>query len=206
MAQASAQPITFDQFLEWYPQTGMCYELHNGTIITMNPPPGKHELITGFMCRSVLIEASRLKLPYLIPKTAFIKPPLANSAYLPDVLLLNLGNLVNEPLWEKASTVSQGESVPLVIEVVSNNWRVDYLKKCADYEEMRIPEYWVIDYAALGGVKFIGNPKQPTVSIYQLIGDEYGVEQFRGNDKIVSPIFPGLNLTAEQIFKADVID
>ena len=56
----------------------------------------------------------------------------------------------NEPLWKKESTVTQPESVPLVIEVVSTNWRDDYHKKYADYEEMRIPEYWIADYVALG--------------------------------------------------------
>ncbi len=49
-----------------------------------------------------------------------------------------------------------------MIEVVSSNWRYDYYLKYADYEEMGIPEYWIVDYAALGGRNFIGNPKQPT--------------------------------------------
>ena len=47
-----------------------------------------------------------------------------------------------------------------------------------------------------------GNPKQPTISIYQLIQGEYQVKQFRGSDRIHSPAFPELNLTAEQIFRA----
>jgi Uma2 family endonuclease len=67
---------------------------------------------------------------------------------------------------------------------------------------MGIPEYWIIDYAALGAKKFIGNPKQPTFSIYQLIDGEYQAAQFRGNDKIISPSFPELNLTAAQVFHA----
>ncbi|MEJ1933750.1 Uma2 family endonuclease, partial [Nostoc sp. NIES-2111] len=63
-------------------------------------------------------------------------------------------------------------------------------------------EYWIIDYAAFGAKKFIGNPQQPTISIYQLIDGEYQVTQFKGNTHIVSPTFPELNLTAEQIFHA----
>jgi Uma2 family endonuclease len=55
---------------------------------------------------------------------------------------------------------------------------------------------------ALGGRKFIGNPKQPTISVYQLIDGEYQVTQFRGDDRIVSLTFPELNLTAQQIFDA----
>lgn len=109
---------------------------------------------------------------------------------------------MNEPLWKKESTVSQAVSIPLVIEVVSSNWRDYYYKKLADYEAIGIPEYWIIDYAAIGARKFIGNSKQPTISIYQLIDSEYQITQFRASDPIVSPTFPELNLTAEQIFKA----
>ena len=48
----------------------------------------------------------------------------------------------------------------------------------------------------------IYNPKQPTISIYQLVDGEYRVTQFRGDDRIVSPIFPQLNLIAQQILQA----
>jgi Uma2 family endonuclease len=51
---------------------------------------------------------------------------------------------------------------------------------------------------------FIGNPKQPTISIYKLIDGEYQVSQFRNDDLIVSPTLPELNLTANQIFQASL--
>jgi Uma2 family endonuclease len=69
-------------------------------------------------------------------------------------------------------------------------------------EEMGIQEYWIIDYEALGGKRFIGDSKQPTISVYQLIDGEYNITQFRNNDQIISPIFPTFNLTANQIFNA----
>jgi len=89
-----------------------------------------------------------------------------------------------------------------VIEVVSTNWRDDYHKKYADYEEMGIAEYWIVDYAALGGREFIGDPKQSTILVCSLDQGEYRVTKFRGDDRIVSPTFPELNLTAQQIFDA----
>ena len=98
------------------------------------------------------------------------------------------------------STVSQPASIPLVVEVVSTNWRDDYHKKFADYEEMGIPEFWLVDYAALGGRNFIGDPKQPTIFVCHLLNGEYQMNPFRGNTSIVSPTFSQLNLTAQQIF------
>ncbi|AHJ28302.1 Uma2 family endonuclease [Nodularia spumigena CS-584] len=202
MTQAitKAKVVTYAEFVEWKPD-GRRYELHDGVIVEMPQPLGEHEDIGGFLTLEVSVEIKRLNLPYTIPKQALVKPPESESAYSPDVLILNRANLGNEELWKKQSTVTQGASVPLVIEVVSSNWRDDYYKKLADYEEMGIPEYWVVDYLALGGRKFIGNPKHPTISVYQLIDGEYQVSQFRESDRIQSPAFPELNLTPNQIFQ-----
>ncbi len=201
MIQAIHKLVTFEDFAAWRPEGGR-YELHDGVIVEMAQPVGDHEDVVGFLALNISIEIGRQKLPYFIPKTVLVKPSEGESAYSPDILIINRPNLVNEPLWKKESTVSQATSIPLVIEVVSTNWRDDYYKKLADYEAIGIPEYWIIDYAAIGARKFIGNPKLPTISIYQLIDGEYQVTQFKGDTHIVSPTFPELNLTAEQIFQA----
>ncbi|QMS90718.1 Uma2 family endonuclease [Nostoc edaphicum CCNP1411] len=201
MIQAIHKLVTFEHFAAWRPEGGR-YELHDGVIVEMAQPVGDHEDVVGFLALNISIEIGRQKLPYFIPKTVLVKPSEGESAYSPDILIINRPNLVNEPLWKKESTVSQATSIPLVIEVVSTNWRDDYYKKLADYEAIGIPEYWIIDYAAIGARKFIGNPKLPTISIYQFIDGEYQVTQFKGDTHIVSPTFPELNLTAEQIFQA----
>ncbi|PMB19123.1 Uma2 family endonuclease [Fischerella thermalis CCMEE 5205] len=201
MTQALPKLLTFEEFVEWKPD-GERYELHNGVIVKMPQPVGEHEEVTGFLAFELTRECIRLNLPYFIPKTALVKPPENESGYSPDVLLLNRPNLTNELLWKKESTVNQPASIPLVVEVVSTNWRDDYHKKYADYEEMGIPEYWIVDYAALGGREFIGEPKQPTILVCSLDEGEYRIKRFRGSDRVVSPTFPDLNLTAEQIFLA----
>ncbi|MBD2390630.1 Uma2 family endonuclease [Aphanizomenon flos-aquae NRERC-008] len=202
-ALPKTKSVTFEEFVQWKPE-GKYYELHHGVIIEMNQPLGDHEWIIIFLNRKINSESERLGLSYGIAKTVLVKPPDNESGYSPDVLLLNPSNLINEPLWKKQSTVTQGASIPLVIEVVSTNWRVDYLSKVKDYEEIGIPEYWIVDYLALGGTPYIGNPKQPTISIYDLINGEYQVSQFRENQTIVSRTFPELTLTANQIFQAGI--
>ncbi|BAB77647.1 Uma2 family endonuclease [Anabaena sp. FACHB-709] len=203
MTQTLRKVITFDEFAAWYPDNPrQRYELHGGVIIEMPPPTGDHEEIVGFLVGEIVKAYTQLNLPYFIPKTAFVKPVEGESAYSPDILIFNHPNLVNEPRWKKESTVSQAASIPLVIEVVSSNWRDDYHKKYADYEMMGIPEYWIVDYAALGGREFIGKPKQPTILVCCLDDGEYQIHKFRGNDRIQSATFPELNLTVEQIFQA----
>jgi Uma2 family endonuclease len=192
------QLVTFEEFIKWKPEGGF-YELHDGEIIEMNPPLGKHERRTGFLSRKLTVEFDRLNLPYFIPKQALVKQRTGISAYSPDILLIDPTNLVNEPLWEKTSTVTQGDSVPLVIEVVSTNWRVDYYRKYSDYEEIGIKEYWIVDYQPFGAAKFVGEPKKPTISVCSLVGDEYKINVFRNDEQIISHIFPELNLAANQI-------
>ena len=200
MTTALPKFLTFDEFIEWYPNDSKRYELHQGVIVEMPPPSGDHEDVVGFLTRKLGVEIERLNLPFNIPKTGFVRTKSADSCYLPDVLVVNQENLKNEPFWKKSSIVTQAGSVPLIIEVVSTNWRDDYHKKYADYEEMEIPEYWIVDYAALGARKFLGNPKRPTIFVCELVNDEYQMIPFQGNDLIVSATFPQLDLTAQQIF------
>ncbi len=206
MTQSLQRVFTFDgflDFLETQPEN-IRYELYDGNIVKMPQPLGTHEQIIMFLARMLLLKTVELKLLYDISsKNVLVKPENKQSGYYPDILLLNLPNLKNEPLWEKESTVSKPDSIPLVIEVVSTNWRDDYHKKFADYEEMGIQEYWIVDYAAFGSKELIGDPKQPTITIYSLSDEgEYRGKQFRGDDRIESPTFLDLNLTVEQIFSA----
>jgi Uma2 family endonuclease len=201
MIQTTIKSITFEEFLEWYPDgKGRC-ELRNGVIVEMNPN-GEHEEVTGFLIRKINVEIDRLNLPYVTPSTYFVRPPETTAGYQPELIVLDKPALISEPLWKKSSVISQGSSVKLVVEVVSTNWQDDYLVKVAEYERLGIPEYWVVDCAGLGCRRFIGNPKPPTVSIYQLVDGEYQVSQFREGDRIISSAFGELNLTVEQVFSS----
>ncbi|MBW4599571.1 MAG: Uma2 family endonuclease [Calothrix sp. FI2-JRJ7] len=204
LTQTLPQLLTHQEFMDWYPNDGKRYELHKGVIVETAPPTGDHENVVGFLTVQLGFQLLQMGLPYRISKTAFVNPN--ESTYIPDIILINPNNLVNEPLWRKQSTVTKAVSVPLVVEVVSTNWRDDYHDKFGDYEEMGIVEYWIVDYNALGGKKFIGDPKQPTFSVCQLVEDEYQVSKFVGNQLIVSPTFPQLNLTAQQVFDAALIE
>lgn len=192
--------ITLEQFYDWYPDGGGRFELHNGVIIKMQPT-GIHEQVAGFLALEIGVEIKRLNLPFFIPRQGLIKAIDSDkSSYIPDVLVLDQQEMVNEPLWQKRSTITKGSTVKLAIEVVSTNWQDDYLMKLAEYEKLGISEYWIVDYLGLGGRRYIGDPKQPTISVYSLVEGEYMVQLFRGKDIVRSPCLPELGLTAESIF------
>ncbi|MBW4538490.1 MAG: Uma2 family endonuclease [Myxacorys chilensis ATA2-1-KO14] len=203
MTQTLQTQVTFDEFIAWYPENSEYrYELHNGKIIEMPKPRGKHSRIGGFIAAEANFEIRRLHLPYFIPTECLVKSLDDQSGYEPDVIILDDRTISNEPRWEKGSIITLGQSVGLIVEVVSTNWQDDYLTKLKDYELLGIAEYWIVDYLGLGGRRYIGNPKQPTLSIYQLIDGEYEVRQFRGSDRVESPLFPELTITADAMFAA----
>jgi Uma2 family endonuclease len=123
------------------------------------------------------------------------------TAFRPDVAVIDEIALAAEPLWPEQSILTNGNSIKFVAEVVSSNWQNDYARKFEDYAILGIPEYWIADYAALGGIHYIGQPKQPTLSICILKGNVYQVQRLQGDQPIVSPTFPGLNLTAAQVLR-----
>lgn len=206
MIQTLNKIVTFEEFVNWLPDNSdIRYELHHGEIVTMAQPVGDHEEVKGFLGVEIPFEIKRMGLSYVIPNQVIVRPEGKDSGYFPDLLVLNRANLANEPLWKKQSVISNGASIPLIIEIVSTNWRDDYHLKYADYEEMGIAEYWIIDYAALGGRNFIGNPKQPTISVCNLVDGEYQISRFRDDEQVISQTFPELNLTANQILKAGMM-
>jgi Uma2 family endonuclease len=203
-AQAQTEPklYTFDEFIEWYPENSeFRYELHDGVIIEMPKPRGKHSRLTGSLAERLLITIREMGFGgiWTIPRESIVRPYRDKSGYEPDIIVLNEETIDSETRWESESVIQNATSVKLIVEVVSTNWQDDYYDKRRDYEAMGIPEFWIVDYAALGGREFIGYPKQPTIFVYELVDGEYVKTTFRGNDVIVSPTLPGFNLTAQEI-------
>lgn len=208
MTQAKAEPklYSFDEFISWYPEPSeVRYELHDGVIIEMPKPKGKHSNLTGSLIEQLLIVIRQMGKGgiWTIPRESIIKPKREKSGYEPDIIVLNQELMSVESRWESESIIQHPDSVKLIVEVVSTNWRDDYYNKLRDYEEMGIEEYWIVDYAALGPRKLIGNPKQPTFFVCSLVDGEYQMTPFTEDTPIVSPNFPQFNLSAQEIFKTD---
>lgn len=194
------RPLTFEEFLAQYGDDDR-YELIDGEIFDLEPT-GQHEEVAAFIDRKFNVQIDALELPYFIPQRCLIKPLGNLTGFRPDLVVLDRAQLAKEPLWSKEPIITLGSSVKLVVEVVSTNWQNDYARKVEDYAALGIPEYWIADYAALGGVQFIGRKKQPTLSICELIDGIYEIHKFRGSDRIVSPTLTNLQLTAELILRA----
>ncbi len=200
IAVADKIPLSFNQFIDWYPEISESrYELKRGVIVQRPKPRGKRSEITGFAIKELNYAIDRMQAPFFIPRECIVKVS-DNTGYEPDIAVLDRLSLADEPQWESTSVIQHGQSVKLVVEVVSTNWRDDYAFKLSDYESLGIEEYWIADYLGIGGRRYIGSPKQPTFSICTLVDGEYDVQKFRGDDRIQSATFPDLQLTVDQLF------
>lgn len=198
MAMTLAQTaLTFDEFLARYGDDDR-FELIDGELFDLEPT-GLHEEVAAFIGQHLNAEILRLGVKYVLPHRCLIKPSGTSTGFRPDVVVLDKAVLAAEPLWKREPVITLGASVKLVVEVVSSNWQNDYARKVEDYAALEIPEYWIADYAAIGGERFLGSPKRPALTVYTLDGRRYQEQMFRGDETIVSPLFPDLKLTASQI-------
>lgn len=195
------QPLTFDEFLAHYGGDNR-YELIDGEVFDLEPT-GLHEEVAAFITAKICVQIDVKSLPWFVLQRGLLRPGNAGTtAFRPDVAVVDRNQLTQEPLWAEQSILTLGSSIKFVAEVVSSNWQNGYARKVEDYAVLGIPEYWIVDYAGLGGTRYIGKPKQPTLSICKLENGEYQIQQLRGNQRVISPTFPELKLTAEQVLKA----
>jgi Uma2 family endonuclease len=111
----------------------------------------------------------------------------------PDLMVLTEEGSHALPRNKRSLIVRDMPAPLLVVEIVSpgsegsDNYQRDYIDKRREYAERGIPEYWLID------------PSRALVIMMRLDGTGYQAKEFRGSDRIISPTFPNLELTAEQI-------
>jgi Uma2 family endonuclease len=200
MTISASKLLTVDEFINSYGDNEH-YELIDGELIDMEPT-GPHEQVAAFIGRKLNVEIDRLGVSYFIPYRCLIKVLGTQTAFRPDVIVLDRPSLANEPLWKTEPVVTLGNSIKLVVEVVSTNWQNDYARKVEDYALFGVSEYWIVDYLGIGGREYLGKPKQPTITICTLVEDEYQKRLFKSDDLLVSLTFPELQLTAKQMFAA----
>jgi Uma2 family endonuclease len=198
MVQASTKALTLEEFIIQYGNNPH-YEIADGELIDMEPT-GPHETVGGKIATHIGITITAQKLPWFIPRTCLIRPfAEMATARRPDIVVLDETVLHHEPFWEHEPVIALGQSIKLVVEVVSTNWETDYARKVEEYALLGIPEYWIVDYRGLGGVVFIGKPKQPTFTVCQLIGEDYNQQKYRLGEFIKSHILPGLQLRLDDV-------
>lgn len=194
MVQIQSQPqkLTFEEYLAYEDDTDNRYELIEGEFVLLAPESPQNSIIAR---RLFLAFVSQNLVPFeLIPlHDCEIQVPVrqrgdAANRY-PDLAVLREEHLT---LMGKRQTITFDLLPPrLVAEVVSpykshrdENYRRDYQSKRLPYAARGIPEYWIVD------------PTQQQVMVLQLEAGEYREAVFQGDSRLVSAVFPELDLIA----------
>ena len=202
MTYTQTKPLSFDEFLEKYPEDGKVYELVDGEIVEMRATKA-YDSVASYILFAFYDEVKRLDLDYVLQQTAAVKTITKDGweqGRNPDV------SVIDGAVWDVhlSDYAALREPIALAVEVVSTNWRDDYIDKLDEYQRLGIREYWIVDYRAIASMKYIGAPKVPTISIYLLENGQYQATQFRGEESIISAIFPELNLTVDRVVAASL--
>ncbi|MEG4032024.1 MULTISPECIES: Uma2 family endonuclease [unclassified Microcoleus] len=189
--------LTLAEFLQNYPDGSGIYELVNGEIVKVEATRA-HKNVARFLVKSFDRESERLGLDYIVDKDIVLRTVTASGQEQgrnPDV------GVVKASVWN-SNVRGDGaltEPIQLAVEVTSTNWEDDYVDKLDEYQRLGIYEYWIVDYLAIASRAYLGNPKIPTVFVYNLEKGSYVVQSFTGNDRIISKSFPELEITVEQL-------
>jgi Uma2 family endonuclease len=194
--------LDFGQFLQQRPDDGI-YELVNGEIVKVEAIRARKN-VARYLMFGFNDEIRRLQLDYIVDKDIVIRTVTNKGDQRgrnPDV------SVVSASLWNSNVTTYGDliDAIQLAVEVTSTNWEDDYIDKLEEYENLGIKEYWIVDYLAIASRSYLGNPKIPTVFVYELIDGKYQVKAFTGTEKIISPTFSELNITVEDVIKASQI-
>jgi len=194
MTVATDRRMTLNEFLTYDDGTDRRYEIVDGVLVEMATESTINTLIAIYLAFAF---GKMGFLPYQIGiKQKIEVPSQFVTARDPD-LIIHTEESFQAIEGRKEACLNRGEPNPLlVIEVVSpgtentDNYQRDYVQKPREYADRGILEMWQID------------PSREWVRVGTLNAGEYQFEMFVGENIIVSPSFPTLNLTASQILSA----
>ncbi|MEG4145660.1 Uma2 family endonuclease [Microcoleus sp. Pol12B5] len=195
MVITSTQKLTFEEYLNYQGESGVCYELYRGNLIEMPTPTAIHIKICEFLVYQFRRFFAAHNLPIVAIVTTAVRTE-ENSSRIPDVVICT------QSLWEQVcaqpgSAVLDFEEKPLlVIEVTSQNWRDDYIRKRAEYDLIDIPEYWIVD------------PNQPKIRVCSRPENEgsYSHQEFVPGQQVQSVQFAEFILSVNQVLCPPLVE
>ncbi len=182
----TAAQFTFEDYVAYDDGTANHYELVDGELVAMTPPTFRHMLIAKFIEQRLDVEIARLELGWFCFREAGVRTGVKKSR-LTDVYVLT-----SEQVRSLVNRAAIAQTPPLLaVEVVSpDSVTRDYRYKRTEYAALEIPEYWIVD------------PLEPKVTVLVFNEGLYDEAVFVGDRLLVSPTFPELALTVDQILAA----
>lgn len=195
MTPTSAKTLTFEEYRFYQGEPDVRYELFRGQLIPMATPTILHTSICQFLVYQFQRYFATKNLSLVAATNVGVRTE-EDSSRIPDVVVCT------QSLWEQArnrpgaGVLDFNEAPLLVVEVASDNWREDYIRKRAEYALIDIPEYWIVD-PKKERVWVLTNPQSE---------DGYDRTEFRRTQNIISVQFSELVLSVEQILSPPIVE
>lgn len=195
VADNSAQTLTFQEYLFYQGEPDVLYELFRGRLIPMATPTALHASICQFLVYQFQQYIATQNLDLVAMTTAGVRTEEASSR-IPDIVVCSQ-NLWQQVRARPGAGVLDFNQVPvLVVEVTSENWREDYIRKRAEYAFIEIPEYWIVD----------PNKQQAWVLSNPDSLNIYEQAEFKLGQTIQSAQFPQLALAVDQVLSPPLVE
>jgi Uma2 family endonuclease len=194
MTVATQKRMSLQEFLTYDDGTDARYELVDGVLVAMGAESTGNLQIAMLLIETFLQLVGRQRVG--IKQKIEVKSAFA-TARDADLVIHSVGSRLAIKGRSEACLFRDEPNPLIVIEIVSpgsestENYQRDYEQKPKEYAARGIPEMWQIDLA------------RAWVRVGSLVDGAYQFQDFTGNCVIVSPTFPGLTLTAEQVLTAD---
>jgi Uma2 family endonuclease len=191
---AATQQLTFEEYLAYDDGTDRRYEIVDGILVDI----GTENALNLSIAFVLGMAFANLGVPgYLIgSKHRLVVSSTKVSARDPDLMVHSEASYAAVSQKDE-SLLGYFDPLPLLVvevvspgEVGSPNYDRDYVEKPQEYGDRGIPECWIVD------------PIRQVVLVLVLKDNRYQLQTFAGATPIISPTFPGLSLTADQVLRA----
>jgi Uma2 family endonuclease len=193
MTVATDRRMTLKEYLDYDDDTDTRYELEDGVLVEMGAETPLNPRI-AMMLVFIFSDLGMARKLLAIGHQIEVRSRYA-TARQPDLVIHTVES--DEALSGNEKVLRLGAPSPLLIVEVASQTLIDaksrkrdYEQKPSEYADRGIPEMWIVD------------PDRAWVKVGTLVDDAHQFETFRGDEAIVSPTFPQLDLTAAQVLSA----
>ena len=185
IVQTTENLFSFEDYLNYDDGTDNRYELVLGKLELMTPPTVRHFLIAKFLEQICDREIEKKNLNWLCFREAGVRTGWQKSR-LPDLFIVE-----KDAAMALLDSSAVFQTTPfLIVEIASpESKKRDYRFKRSEYAALEVPEYWIVD------------PQENQVTVLVLNEGLYEETVFTNGEKVVSSIFPELELTVREILE-----
>ena len=189
--------LTFEEYRFYEGELDVQYELYKGKLIPMPIATVLHIKICEYLVYYLQRYVATHNLDLVVKRGLGVRTE-ENSSRIPDVVVFTKSLLEQAGARPGGGILDLGETPLVVIEVVTENRRVDYITKRVEYELANIPEYAIVDPAQ--------NRQRVRVMAFPEGDDIYTELNYLPGEEMVSVVFPHLRLSVNEILDPPLVE